>query len=338
MDPNKTVTQARNRFKATGNQTINMRLGFVQFHKVAPLLFGISGDQHFSDNVDYFWTQYAQNEFRRVTTAPTRFGAFHDTVDENIDPVFGFSIHMGDAVDSRCSAGGTPGKLAEFNAVVDDRDVKANTVIGNHMQWVIEGRQDMTWAQYFAALTNQASQDNGFPDGANPKAYTFDVGGFRCIVLYYTYLNYVEGPEGNDQLAWLTARLAETSKPVLIFTHAYLHTQMHQYGDSNYAFYGSDDTYLAPVRTILEASGKVQAVFESHYHRAKSNATINGIPYVGVACPVLAPLINDNAYYIAEVTPNVFQGASQQHGKVKLTGYGSRAFDYNGDVFSVMVA
>ncbi len=338
IDPNQTVTQARIRFKATGSQTINMRLGFVMFHKVAPLLFGISGDQHFSDNVDHDWPNFGQKEYRRVTTAPTRFGAFIETVDENIDPIFGFSIHMGDAVDSRCSSGGMPGKLAELNSIVDDSDVPFLNIIGNHDKWEIDSRGDMTWAEYFAALSNHATQANGFPDGANPKGYTFDVGGFRCIVLYYPYLDYVQGPEGDDQQAWLTARLSETSKPVIIFSHAYLHTQMHQYGDPSYAYYGGDDTYLAPVRTIIENSGKVIAVFQSHYHRAKSNATINEIPYVGVACPVHAPLIDDNAYYIVEVTPNVFQGPNQMHGTVKLTGYGSMAFDYNGDKFSLMSA
>jgi len=333
MYPAKVVTGGRIRFKGVGAATIPATLYEFWFHQESPLLFGLIGDIHISDAADMVWNQFQQNEYRRFSTASTRLGDFLTTINDNIDPVHGFSIDCGDILDSHSTPAQVLTLMAGYNdAIIDLRDVPHRFAIGNHLKWMIDSREDITWAQYFAALSNEGARANGFPDSENPKAYTFDVGGFRCIVLYYTYLNYVEGAEGDDQRAWLTARLAETDRPVIVFCHAYLHTQMHQYGNPGYAYYGSDDTYLAPVRTILEEKGKVQAVFSSHYHRAKSNAVINGIPYIGLAGSIHAPLADDNAYYIVEVTPNAFQGPNQWHSRIKMTGYGTKAFDYRGDI------
>ncbi len=326
------VTQGRIRFKGVGASTIPVVLFDVYFHQEAPLLFAGIGDIHLSDAADEEWFRFEQNEFRRHSTAGARLETFLNAVVTNIDPVFGFSIDLGDIIDSRTSAGQTLNYIDYYNdEIVDNRNVPHYRLLGNHVKWLIENREDFTWAQYFAALSNDGAKSNGFPDGDNPKGYTFDVGGFRCIVLYSTYLNYVEGVEGDDQRAWLTARLDETSKPVLVFSHGYMHANTHTYGDASYAYYG-DDSFQSPVRTIIENSGKVQAVFQSHYHRAKSNCVINDIPYIGLAGSTHCPLVDDEAYYIVEVTPSAFVGASQSCSRVKMTGHGNRAFDYRGDI------
>jgi len=294
--------------------------------------FGVIGDVHFNDKPDVVWNMFGQNEYRRFSTAATRMGNFVSTL--NVESsACDFAIHTGDAIDSTGINHLT--NLGNFNTKLGDLNCDAYNTIGNHVKWLVDTAEAMTWAQYFSTLTNQASQDNKWPDNDNPKAYTFDKVGFHCIVLLYTYLNYVEGEEGDDQLGWLEARLQATSLPVLVFCHAYLHTQMHQYGNPGYAYYGSDDTYLAPVRTVLEAGKNVQAVFCSHYHRAKSTRVINDIPYIGFAGSVHAPLANDNAYYIVEVTPNQVRGANQWRSAIKITGYGNKAWDLRMDKWLV---
>lgn len=296
---------------------------------MATIKFGIIGDVHYNEKVDAVWNMFSQNEFRRFSTADTRFSNFIATVNAESSPVCAFAIHGGDAVDSTSDVPTT--RYGDFNTRAGDLTVSFYNTLGNHLHWMVEIGEKMTWANYFDTLTNHAVRNNPFPNGTTPKAYTFDVSGFRCIVLFYTYMNYVEGVEGDDQLAWLTARLSETELPVIVFSHAYLHTNMHQYGNPSYAYYGSDDTYLLPVRTVLENSKKVQAVFQSHYHRGKSNCIINDIAYISIFGSVLAWNPADNAYYIVEIETDKIFGQYQSRPSIKMTGYGSKGFDYNGN-------
>ncbi len=304
--------------------------------------FGKICDVHFSDFADSIWNGVGgQNEYRRRSTANTRFGEFKDTVNAE-NPACSFAMHGGDAVSQFGTGGQMLTQFGLFNSAAGLLTPDFYNSVGNHEKNIIDGFGYITWAQYFAAITNQATQDNKFPDDSNPKAYTFTKDGFLCIVLYYTAAQYVEGVEGDDQLGWLETILDGNSLPVLVFAHAYLHSQIHPYGNPEYAFYsmpsGTSEPYQAPVRTLLENSGLVQAVFHCHYHRAKSFAMINDIPYFSLAGSVLAPLAADNAYYIIEVTTNQIKGANQWMSAIKLTGYGSKGFNYDRSKFTAIIA
>jgi predicted phosphodiesterase len=100
------------------------------------------------------------------------------------------------------------------------------------------------------------------------------------------------GGIGSEQQEWLRANVAAAPHPVLVFCHHPLDEQSvdgHWYFSAHpaHAFVHN----RAPVRRILEQSGRVRAVFSGHLHWTRTTA-VNGIPYVTLGSLVSAGFTN----------------------------------------------
>ena len=163
-------------------------------------------------------------------------------------------------------------------------------VLGNH------DMDSISKAQFLANVENT---------GVAPDAsyYSFDVNGLHLVVLDANYTsNGAAYDHGNyswtdaiipqAELNWLRQDLASASGPVIVLVHQLL--------DSTGSYYVGN---AAAVRQILEASGKVLAVFQGHHHTG-SYSQIRGIHYYTLKAVVEGSGPQNNAYAIVEVHPD----------------------------------
>ncbi len=94
----------------------------------------------------------------------------------------------------------------------------------------------------------------------------------------------------HPQLQWLEATLRRSSEPVIVCVHQRLD------GDNETCVRNAAD-----VRSVLERSGKVLAVFHGHHHPG-AYAFINGIHYYTLRAMVEGPGIENNAYAVVDIT------------------------------------
>jgi len=109
-----------------------------------------------------------------------------------------------------------------------------------------------------------------------------DIDGARVVVLdsQDPPFERTGGGIGPEQRRWLEQALVESPHPALVFCHHPLDEQSldgHWYFAAHPAHAFVQDR--GPVRTILERSGSVRAVFSGHLHWTRATA-LNGIPYV----------------------------------------------------------
>lgn len=146
---------------------------------------------------------------------------------------------------------------------------------------------------------------------SNRSYYSFDSNGLRYVVLDANYrTDGTDYDHGNfdwtdanippKELDWLKKDLAATPGAVIVFIHQLLD--------------GSGSVYVknaAKVRQVLEASGKVLAVFQGHHHSGSYSNTA-GIHYYTLKAVVEGQGPDNNSYAIAEVHPD---------GSITVTGY-----------------
>jgi 3',5'-cyclic AMP phosphodiesterase CpdA len=115
-----------------------------------------------------------------------------------------------------------------------------------------------------------------------PLHRSLDRGGFHLAILHTLEKKDVEVRLPRAQLEWLEADLAATTLPTVVLMH---HSASEQDLEDSYWFRGLSHLALvkerAELRALLEASGKVRAVFNGHVHRNHLDV-IRGIPYVTV--------------------------------------------------------
>ncbi len=203
------------------------------------------------------------------------------------------AIEMGDLVDASPTVEQETADLRRALTLL--RKVKANQyfVLGNHC--VIT----LTKQQFLAEW------------GASRSWYSFAVKGFRCIVLDSTFTSDGKPYGGRDfdwkdaylppsQLEWLGKELASSSAPALVFIHHRLDTADH-YSVSN----------ASAVRSVLEKSGRVLAVFQGHNH-VNDHKVIGGIHYCSLKAMVDGPAPENSAYGTLDIYPG---------GRLHLNGY-----------------
>jgi hypothetical protein len=146
---------------------------------------------------------------------------------------------------------------------------------------------------------------------ARRSYYSFDVRGLHGIVLDANYRS-----DGSDyshgdfdwkdanipahEIDWLRQDLTASRGPVIVFVHQLLD--------------GTDSVHVknaSEVRRVLEASGKVPAVFQGHHHPG-AYGHISGIHYYTLKAVVEGHGEDNNSYAIAEVHPDQ---------SVTVTGY-----------------
>jgi len=171
-------------------------------------------------------------------------------------------------------------------------------VLGNH------DMDSISKEQFLANVENT---------GIDPRRsyYSFDSRGFHFVVLDANYkqdgvaydhgnFNWTNTNVPEHELEWLGEELGRARGPVIVFIHQLL------------ADAGSHSVKNArEVRTILESSGKVAAVFQGHKHEG-IYTQIEGIHYYALKALVEGSGDENNAYAIVDILPD---------GIIAITGY-----------------
>lgn len=171
-------------------------------------------------------------------------------------------VNLGDDIEDE-SRDADLARYGECQALLRTADAELVNVAGNH-DTVNLTRDDLA----------------RFWQRSGPLYYAIDRGGHHLVVLHTHERKDVDVRIPDAQLAWLRADLAATTLPVVVVMH---HPASEQSFDDSRWFLGRDHVALvkerAALRSILEASGKVRAVFNGHVHRNHLDV-IGGIPYV----------------------------------------------------------
>lgn len=277
---------------------------------------GIITDIHFSDQSDDpdWSTGGSPQEYRRFSTAQTRFGQFITTCNaESVDA----AIQPGDAVDLTTTPGQRRAKLQAMITQSQSLSAVFYNIPGNHENsGFTGGGGNPTVADYYTDIAgNQGTMENVYTDGDGWKSYSFDVKGIRFLVLYAALSGI-----GAGHLSWLEDRVTETFMPIVVLPHPYV-----WYPTSEFTHPWLYANNYQDVCDILESVKNVQAVICGHYHWNDADSVLAGgdIPCISLPGSALCPNENDNAYYIFEFIPNAVQGINQMRANIKLTGYGS---------------
>jgi predicted phosphodiesterase len=171
-------------------------------------------------------------------------------------------------------------------------------VLGNH------DMDSISKEQFLANVDNT---------GIDPRRsyYSFVLGGFHFVVLDANFrkdgvaydhgnFNWASANVPEHELEWLGEDLGRARGPVIVFIHQLL------------AGVGTHRVKNArEVRSILESSGKVAAVFQGHKHKGMYSQ-IEGIHYYALKALVEGSGDENNAYAIVEILPD---------GIIAITGY-----------------
>ncbi len=257
--------------------------------KPAKLRFGMVTDLHYAD-ADPRGTRFYRQSRTKLAEAVQRLTARAPH----------FAIELGDFKDQ-----GHPPREAqtvEFLKTIEAEfqkfPVPVYHVPGNH------DFDNISLQLYLANIRNA-----GRP--AARSWYSFDSQGLHCIVLdnnfrsdgrHYDHgrFDWKDANLPPEELDWLKADLAGTNNPALVFSHQLLD--------------GAGPVFVknAPaVRSILEESDRVLAVFQGHHHPGRYSR-IHGIHYYTLKAMVEGSGPENNSYALVEVFPS---------GDILVTGY-----------------
>jgi len=163
-------------------------------------------------------------------------------------------------------------------------------VLGNH-------DMDSISKQQFLSRVESTGMDAG------RNYYSFAAGALHCIVLDANYrsdggdydhgnFDWTDANVPASELDWLRQDLAASHGPVIVFIH-----QLLDWKGSVYVKNAPD------VRQILEASGRVLAVFQGHHHPG-AYSQINGIHYYTLKGMIEGHGADNSAYAIVDVHPD----------------------------------
>ena len=253
--------------------------------------FGLFTDAHYGEGAPK-GTRFYRESLTKVRAAVDRFESEHVR----------FLVELGDLLQDTSPDQPEARTLADLAAI--EREIRrfdgaTYHVLGNH------DLDALAKAQVLAALTN-----TDIPAGRS--YYAFNTGGVRFFVTddeflhdgrSYDHGNY-DWRDANvpaAELDWLRVELAAADRPVILFGHQRLDGD----GDVQVA-------NRAEVREVLEASGRVVAVFQGHDHKG-AYSFINGIHYYTLKAVVEGSGAAHNAYAIVDVRRDL---------SLKVTGYG----------------
>jgi predicted phosphodiesterase len=243
--------------------------------------FGMVTDCHYAD-VDAAGARYYRESLDKLRECVALMNA------QKVD----FLIELGDLKDQDRPPveRTTLSYLRAVENVLHDFHGPAYHVLGNHDMDSISKKQ-------FLANTENTNID------CSRTHYSFESNGLHYVVLDANYkadghdyergnFDWTDANIPPEELAWLERDLAGAPGPVIVFTHQLLD--------------GTGSVYVknaAEVRHILEASGKVLAVFQGHHH-AGSYSCIAGIHYYTLKALVEGSGPDNNSYAIVEIQPN----------------------------------
>jgi DNA repair exonuclease SbcCD nuclease subunit len=243
--------------------------------------FGIVTDCHYAD-ADALGTRFYRESLDKLAEGVARLSA------EGVD----FVVELGDLKDQDRPPveRRTLRYLQRAEAVLQRFRGATYHVLGNH-------DMDSLSKQQFLANVENTGIDK------SRSYYSFDVRDLHCIVLDANYKS-----DGSDydrgrfdwkdanipasELDWFHRDLAASHGPVVVFVHQLLD--------------GTGSVYVknaSEVRQILQASGKVLAVFQGHHHPG-AYSLVDGIHYYTLKAVVEGHGRDNNSYAVVAVQPN----------------------------------
>jgi len=204
-----------------------------------------------------------------------------------------FLVELGDFIDAAYAVDVEQGYLKTINREFSTICQERHYVLGNHCVDTLKKEEFLGGVEQMKSY------------------YSFDRGGFRFIVLDSCFRSDGQPYERKNfqwtdanipaaELEWLQADLQASEQPVIVFAHQRLDVS-NNHGVKNHA----------EVRRVLEASGRVRAVFQGHSHQ-NDLKEIGGIHYCTLVAMVEGSGQENNGYSILEI---------DAQGTLRLTGF-----------------
>lgn len=251
--------------------------------------FGIVTDCHYAD-ADAQGTRFYRESLDKLSECVTLMNA------ERVD----FIIELGDFKDQDKPPAeqNTLSYLQAAEKVLKRFNGPTYHVLGNH------DMDSISKIQFLKRLgnTNIDSNRSYYSFGSNGLHYVVLDANYRTDGADYDHGNFdwTDANIPSKELNWLKRDLAAAPGAVIVFIHQLL--------DGTGSVYVKNAIH---VRQILEASGKVLAVFQGHHHPG-SYSNIAGIHYYTLKAVVEGQGLQNSSYAIVEVHPN---------GSITITGY-----------------
>ncbi len=236
---------------------------------------------------------YADRSTRGTRCYRDSIGKMREAVRAFNEKKVALAFELGDMIDSAPDVETERGYLEAIDAEFRKCTGRCCHVVGNHC---------------VSGLTKKAFLKT---TGEKATYYSFDHSGFHFVVLDGCFRsdgvpygeNNFDWTDSNippQELAWLKADLADTTKPTCCFVHQRVDTVGHIAIKNG-----------PQVRKVLEDSGQVLAVFQGHHH-ANDHSQINGIHYCTLRSVVDGTSPENSAYAIAELYAD---------GSIRLDGF-----------------
>lgn len=250
---------------------------------------GLITDLHYADKPPA-GTRYYRETLGKLAEASEQF--------EQDRP--NFIVELGDLIDAADSVATEQHYLKtinkQFSAICRDR----HYVLGNHCV------DTLTKEEFLGGVEQKSSY------------YSFDRDGVHFVVLDscfrgdgepYGRKNFVwtDANIPGAELDWLQADLKANDQPAIVFAHQRLDVNNNHGVNNN-----------KQVRSVLESSGNVLAVFQGHSHH-NDLKLIGGIHYITLVAMVEGSGTESNGYSLLEIEPNA---------AIRLKGFRKQQ-DYN---------
>lgn len=248
-----------------------------------PMRFAIVSDLHYGYR-DYEY----KGVYRKLSSQSRRL--LTDAVNDlrtNHHP--DFIVNLGDIIEDEARDLDLK-KIAECRAILDTAGCPIYHISGNHEQWGLSQSE----------ITSSLGLDNLFYKITHDR-----------LDFYFLFSH--NHPKGDpitidqEQIEWLRTSLQDSSREALIFVHHPL-TDMDLTG--NFWFENAEAWALiynrAEVRTLLESTSKIRAVFNGHMHWHHQQ-TINKIPYITLQSMIEnynGTGIPAGCYAVIDITPD----------------------------------
>lgn len=250
--------------------------------KEQTLRVGLVTDLHYADKPPV-GTRHYRETLRKLDEAARKF--------ECEKPAF--VVELGDLIDAADSVDVEQEYLATVNRQLSAICNERHYVLGNHCV------HTLTKSEFLEGV------------GQKKSYYSFDHGSIHFVVLDSCFRSDGQPYERKNfhwtdanipaaELDWLQADLTATEKQVIVFAHQRLDVS-NNHGVKN----------CADVRRVLEASGKVLAVFQGHSHR-NDLKEIGGVHYCTLVAMVEGSGAENNGYSLLDIAPD---------GAMRITGF-----------------
>jgi len=255
--------------------------------------FGLLADSHYADR-DPLNTRFYRHSLDKMKEAILHMN------EGKVD----FLLHLGDFKDEGPDKDEkeTLGFLQDLESEFSKFEGPIYHCVGNH------DVDSITKKQFLQHITNTGiSPDKSY--------YSFDKKGFHFVVLDANYHKdgrdqfYKEGADWQDpnipqaQVDWLTADLANTQLPTIIFCHHLLY----KFPKSDHHYHVNNHT---EIQSVMEKSEKVIASFHGHVH-TEDHFFKNGIHYLTQLAMVDYEGLENNSFSIVEI----------KDGQIRIDGF-----------------